>query len=125
MSGVARLRDDPGVAGEEFSTRGGVAYVDVQTTWGSGFRSRKNATWPFAGLRIGDELIVISSLFGRFLVTRTNLVSISRFRRVPILADGLKFVTNDQDDALIFWTMSVNKVLSELQRRGWKVGNGK
>ncbi|WP_406042345.1 hypothetical protein OG799_01630 [Micromonospora sp. NBC_00898] len=109
---------------KDFSTRGGVAYVDRQVgTWGSGFKSHRRATWPFARLRVGAKEIVISSMFGEFRVTRTNLVSISRFGRVPVLASGVKFVAHGHHEAVIFWAIGVRKVLDELHRHGWSVGD--
>lgn len=106
---------------QEFSTRGGVAYVDPHTTaLGRPSVIHKYATWPFARLRIGDERIVISSFFGKFVVTRANLAAISRFRQVPVLADGFKFVISQQS-AVVFWAPRVDRVRNELQRRGWKV----
>ncbi|MEU8262648.1 hypothetical protein AB0C02_18700 [Micromonospora sp. NPDC048999] len=107
---------------KEFSTRGGVAYVDpVVRSWGQGFKSYRSATWPFARLRVGTSHVRVSSLFGEFRVTRTNVVSISRFGRIPLLADGVLFVGDDHDEAVIFWTARAGKVLDELQRRGWPV----
>ncbi|MGH3748414.1 MAG: hypothetical protein ACRDT8_13565 [Micromonosporaceae bacterium] len=112
---------DPGVTDPGFSARGGVAYVDVDATAGDrAFVIHKYATWPFARLRICDEKIVISSLFGKVFVTHRNFVSISRFRAIPVLADGFKFVMG-QDAAVVFWALRVSKVRDELQRRGWKV----
>lgn len=107
---------------KEFSTRGGVTYVDAGLrSWRPGLKSYKSATWPFARLRVGTSHITVSSLIGEFRVTRTNLVSISRFGRIPVLADGVKFVRGDHDEAVIFWTACAGKVLDELQRRGWPV----
>ncbi|MCG5467961.1 hypothetical protein LADH09A_001811 [Micromonospora sp. LAH09] len=107
---------------EEFSTRGGVAYVDSGVrSWGLGYRSNKNATWPLARLRVGTSDLTVTSLFGEFRVTRANLVSISRFGRVPVLADGVRFVRNGHDGAVIFWALRAGTVVDELQRRGWPV----
>jgi hypothetical protein len=119
---LVAVSDDRRVADKDFSTRGGVAYVDRQVgTWGSGFKSHRSATWPFARLRVGTQDIVISSVFGEFRVTRTNLVSISRFGRVLVLADGFKFVAHGHHEAVIFWAVGVRKVLEELHRHGWAV----
>ncbi|WP_433127700.1 hypothetical protein ACQPWW_32960 [Micromonospora sp. CA-240977] len=107
---------------KEFSTRGGIAYVDPDVrSWGSGFKSNKNATWPFARLRVGTSYITVSSLFGEFRITRTNLVSISRFGRVPVLADGVRLARNGHNEAVIFWALRAGKVVDALQRRGWPV----
>ncbi|MFI7431789.1 hypothetical protein ACIBPB_32945 [Micromonospora sp. NPDC049836] len=108
----------------DFSARGGVAYVDRQVgTWGSGFKGHRRATWPFARLRVGAKEIGVSSLFGQFRVTRTNLVSISRFGHVPVVASGVKFVARDHDEAVIFWAIDIRKVVDELHRYGWPVAD--
>ncbi|SCF23088.1 hypothetical protein GA0070612_5106 [Micromonospora chokoriensis] len=105
-----------------FSTRGGVAYVDPGLrSWGQGSQPYRSATWPFARLRVGASGITVSSLFGDFRVTRTNLVSISRIGRIPVLADGVKFVRNDHDEAVIFWAFRAGTVVDELRRRAWTV----
>ncbi|MEV6369432.1 hypothetical protein AB0L86_21335 [Micromonospora musae] len=110
------------MADTDFTTRGGIAYVDRQVeTWGSGFKSHRHATWPFARLRAGTKEIVVSSMFGEFRVTRTNLGSISRFGRVPVLASGVKFVADDHQEAVIFWAVRVRKAVEELRRHGWAV----
>ena len=97
-------------------------YVDPGVTaWGPGFASHKNATWPFARLRVDAERILITSLFGTFKVTRTNLVAITHFRGIPVLADGVRFATSDHEDAVIFWALRGKKVRDELLRRGWKI----
>ncbi|MEV4763304.1 hypothetical protein AB0J89_11780 [Micromonospora chokoriensis] len=107
---------------EEFSTRGGVAYVDPGLrSWGQGPKTSRSATWPFARLRVGASDITVSSLFGDFRVTRRNLVSISRIGRIPVLADGVKFVRDDHDEAVIFWAIRAGTVVDELRRRAWKV----
>lgn len=117
------VSDDRCVTAKDFRTRGGVTYVDPQVgTWGRP-QFHRRATWPFARLRVGAQDIVISSIFGEFRVTRTNLVSISRVRLVPVLADGFKFVAHGQDGAVIFWAIGVRKVSDELRRRGWAVGD--
>ncbi|WP_234040999.1 hypothetical protein, partial [Micromonospora coerulea] len=109
------------MAEKDFRTRGGVAYVDRQVgTWGRP-QFHRRATWPFARLRVGAQDIVISSIFGEFRVFRTNLVSISRVRMVPVLADGFMFVAHGHHEAVIFWAVGVRKVLDELHRRGWAV----
>ncbi|MGC4811140.1 hypothetical protein ACLQ29_11495 [Micromonospora sp. DT228] len=106
----------------EFSTRGGVAYVDSDVrSWRLGYRSDKHATWPFARLRVGTSYLAVSSLFGEFRVTRANLVSISRFGRVPVLADGIRIARNGHDGAVIFWALRAGTVVDELRRRGWPV----
>jgi hypothetical protein len=117
------VSDDRCVAEKDFKTRGGVAYVDPQVgTWGRP-QFHRRATWPLARLRVGAQDIVISSIFGEFQVTRANLVSISRVRIVPVLADGFKFVAHGHDEAVIFWAMGVRKVLDGLRRHGWAVGD--
>ncbi|WBB67584.1 hypothetical protein [Micromonospora sp. WMMD812] len=106
----------------EFIARGGVAYVDAGVrSWGSGFKVHRSVTWPFARLRVGAIHVTVSSLFGEFRVTRTNGVRISRFGRIPVLADGVKFVRDGQDEAVIFWAVRAGRVLDELERRGWPV----
>ncbi|MET8043714.1 hypothetical protein ABZU25_22970 [Micromonospora sp. NPDC005215] len=108
----------------EFSRRGGVAYVDSGVrSWGRGYRSNKHATWPFARLSVGTSHLTVSSLFGDFRVTRANLVSISRFGSVPVLADGIRFARNGHDEAVIFWALRAGRVVDELQCRGWPVGD--
>ncbi|MFC3500873.1 hypothetical protein ACFOOK_07845 [Micromonospora krabiensis] len=110
------------MAEDEFSSRGGVAHVGARmTARGRSFVIHKNATWPFARLRVGAERILITSLFGTFEVTRANLVAITRFRRMPVLADGVRFATSDHEDAVIFWALRAEKVCQELLRRGWKI----
>ncbi|MET7672494.1 hypothetical protein [Micromonospora luteifusca] len=110
------------MADDEFSSRGGVAYVDPGVkAWGQGFASHKNATWPFARLRVDAERILITSPFGTVTVTRTNLVAITHFRGMPVLAEGVRFATSDHEDAVIFWALRGKKVRNELLRRGWKV----
>ncbi|MGW0216317.1 hypothetical protein ACWDXH_18190 [Micromonospora chokoriensis] len=107
---------------KEFSARGGVAYVDPGLRWwGQGSETYRSATWPLARLRVGASDITVSSLFGDFHVTRTNLVSASRIGRIPVLADGVKFVRNGHDEAVIFWAVRAGKVVDELRRRAWKV----
>ncbi|MEN3611367.1 hypothetical protein AAH979_17630 [Plantactinospora sp. ZYX-F-223] len=107
---------------EEFSVRGGVAYIDRDVrSLGSDFRTNRHATWPLARLRVGERELTISSLFGEFRVTRTDLVSKCRLGRVPVLASGFKIVGRDHDEAVIFWAVRASKVLAELQRRGWTV----
>lgn len=64
---------------------------------------------------------MISSMFGEFRVTRANLISISRFGRIPVLASGFKFLTYDHQEAVIFWAVGVRRVLNELDRHGWTV----
>ncbi|MFI6782002.1 hypothetical protein [Micromonospora sp. NPDC050276] len=109
---------------KEFSTRGGVAYVDSEVrSWGLGYRSNKYATWPFARLRVGTSYLIVSSLFGEFRITRANLVSTSRFGRVPVLADGVRLVRKGHNGAVIFWALRAGKVVDELQRRGWPVAD--
>ncbi|MEV0811398.1 hypothetical protein [Micromonospora sp. NPDC050200] len=109
---------------KDFSTRGSVAYVDPPfRTWGRP-QFRRRATWPFARLRIGAQDIVISSIFGEFRVTRMNLVSISRVRIVPVLADGFTFVAHGHHEAVIFWAVGTRRVLDELHRHGWAVEDG-
>jgi len=117
------VSDDRCVAEKDFRTRGAVAYVDPPfRTWGRP-QFHRRATWPFARLGVGAQDIVISSIFGEFRVARTNLVSISRVRMVPVLADGFLFVAHGHHKAVIFWAVGVRKVLDELHRRGWAVGD--
>lgn len=80
----------------------------------------KSATWPFARLRVATNHITVSSLLGEFRVSRTNLVSISRFGRIRVFADGVK-VVRDDNEAVIFWAINTARVLGELQCRGWPV----
>jgi hypothetical protein len=116
---VAGVRDHIDVTDENFTARGGVAYLPADSpTWWSAHRY---ATWPFAGLRINHGHITISSLFGRVVVTRANLISLSRVGRIPLFADGIKFVRSDQDEAVIFWAMEANRVLRALHQHGWNV----
>ncbi|WP_155373309.1 hypothetical protein [Catellatospora vulcania] len=105
---------------EDFTTRGGVAYIAPRMTWPFYMKNR-HATSPLAELRVSAGEIAISSPFGKFLVTRANLVSISRFGRIPVLADGFKFETSDSHEALVFWAMGATPVRDALQRRGWEV----
>ncbi|WP_343442036.1 hypothetical protein [Micromonospora schwarzwaldensis] len=71
---------------------------------------------------MGASDIIVSSLFGDFRITRTNLVSISRFGHVPVLVNGIKFVRDHHDEAVIFWAVRGGKVLDELRRQAWEVG---
>ncbi|MGC5020576.1 hypothetical protein [Micromonospora sp. DT47] len=108
----------------DFITRGGVAYVDQQLrTWGSP-RFERSATWPFARLRVTGQAIVVSSIFGEFRLTQTNLVSISRVRHIPVLADGFMFEARGHQEMVIFWALRARKVLDELRRHEWVVDNG-
>ncbi|GLW28509.1 hypothetical protein [Actinoplanes regularis] len=110
--------------GDSFTTRGGVAFVDRAATP----RRLEPApaggwyvTWPFARLRIDAHGVEIASMFGDVTVTRDNLVSISRFRRVPILSDGFKFDVADRDDAVVFWALNPSTVLRRLREHHWPV----
>lgn len=110
-----------------FTTRGGVTYVDREATpwrrkrWGTRGWS---ATWPFALLRIDAHAVDVSSMFGEVHVTRDNLVAISRFRRIPVLSDGFKFVIDDRDEAVVFWALNPSSVLRELLEHDWQVRSG-
>jgi hypothetical protein len=106
---------------EGFSRRGGISIVDVRAkTWRSSVgRVNRGATWPFAKLRLNREQITISSPFGPFLITRTNLVSIAQFG--GLTSDGIRFEVDDRYDAAIFWTFGLERVLNELGSYGWAV----
>jgi hypothetical protein len=112
------------VENEAFSTRGGIWIADVRAkTWGSSFgRIRKTATWPFAKLQLGREQITISSLFGPFLVTRENLVSITVFG--GLTGKGVRFEVNDSRDVVVFWPFRFGRVLSDMRSQGWVVDEG-
>ncbi|MEV0267392.1 hypothetical protein AB0H43_01270 [Hamadaea sp. NPDC050747] len=108
------------MADEDFITRGGVAYVGIRDRWPFYLRG-KYANWPLAELRVGDDEIMISSLFGKSVVTQANLVSISRFGRIPVFSDGFKFVLRDSREAVVFWAFWGPTVRGALQSRGWNV----
>jgi hypothetical protein len=106
----------------EFSTRGGVSYIDPQRKrFSDTGGTTKYATWPFCELVIRDDEIIISTSFEEIRVTRTNLVSLSRFGRVFLLADGFRFQVSGKRDAVVFWAMRAERVLDELLSRGWPV----
>jgi hypothetical protein len=104
-----------------FGIRGGISIVDVRarTLRSSIGRVNRSATWPFAKLRLNREQITISSPFGPFLITRTNLVSIAQFD--GLTSDGIRFEVTDRYDAAIFWTYRMERVLDELRSHGWAV----
>jgi hypothetical protein len=53
------------------------------------------------------------------LVTRANLVTIARFGRIPVFADGYRFVTDDHQDAVVFWAVRPDVVMNALDRHRW------
>lgn len=82
------------------------------TTWWSGVgRVRRSATWPFARLHVGGDLIKISSIFGTTQITRKNVVSISRFRGAT--ATGLRFAVADTAEVVVFWLLQYQKTAHE------------
>jgi hypothetical protein len=117
---VARSGDHGGVAGKEFNTLGGVAYIDrSRTAWKGGGGSLKYASWPFADLAVNDTRIRITSPWGTVVVTRANLETIARYGRIPVFADGYRFVTDDHEHAVVFWAVRPNLVMNALDRHRW------
>lgn len=103
-----------------FSTRGGVAYVGLRDRW-PWYTKRRSASWPFAELRVADDKIVISSMFGKYAVTRDDVASISRFGRIPALYDGFKFVIRGDYEAVVFWALWGPPVRAAFVRHGWEI----
>ena len=104
---------------DEFTVRGGIAYIDRDVyrdarSFGPKLQTNHYATWPFARLRVWQDQLAVTSLFGEFVSTRASLVSISRFGRVPLLDSGLKIVERGFHDAVIFIPLRTGKVIDEL-----------
>lgn len=64
-----------------------------------------NVTWPFASLRIEDNILTLNaSIFGYFIFTKEDIVSIDPCHGSFSKGIRIKHNLNDYNESIIFWT---------------------
>ena len=61
-------------------------------------------------------------MVGMFTVTHGNLVSVTPFGEVPVIAEGLRFEAYFRRQVAVFWTGRRSLLITQLADLGWNVG---
>jgi len=78
-----------------------------------------NATWPFAKLRIENESIIISSLFGNPRFPRSQITKLSEYSG-GFFSKGIQIEhTANQPPFVVFWTFDLPAVKRYLEENGF------
>ena len=78
---------------------------------------------PMAKLRVGrGELELKVWVLGRYVFRPEQVISIERYRLVPVIASGVRIVHNisEYPARVIFWTLNPDKVLKGIEESGFK-----
>jgi len=104
--------------------RGGMWLIGRDDTFRDSFTGTRNSvTWPFAKLHATREQVTLSApVLGTFGVTHGNLVSITPFGRIPVIAEGIRFQAHFRRQVAVFWTFDRPALIAELVALGWHVG---
>lgn len=84
--------------------------------WGDGVLSRRNISYPFAKLVVGQDHIILQSPTSEFRLERSEIVGISTKNRIFYKGIVLNHSNSDVPKTLVFWTFQASAVLSDLDQ---------
>ena len=81
-----------------------------------------NATWPFAKLTVTDQTLKLNvSFIGKYEFHKGDIIRITKYGLIPILASGIKIEHNivSYPKSIIFWTLSSpKKLIASIEQTG-------
>lgn len=84
---------------------------------------KMNATYPFAKLKVSHNCLEINvAIFGKFVFSPEDVISIKSYRMLPIIGEGLRITHRNPkyNEKVVFWTLkNAEIVLKEVKKTGF------
>ena len=96
--------------------------VEIKKTGGARI-GMKNATWPFATLKIDkNKLELNATVLGKLTFTPNDIISLEPYGLIPVLGQGIRINhrVNSYNPKVIFWTLGNPKnLINEIGKTGF------